>query len=104
MLFKDKYQNLAYGALVIAIVLGVYAQDITYYIDNNVMNMDLGILIALITGISVILFILPSIRINKEYKKTGQIDKVMKIYMAMNLLIGVPVSAFSIFVMLMWQG
>ncbi len=104
MLFKDKYQNLAYGALVIAIVLGVYAQDITYYIDKNVMNMDLGILIAIITGISVILFILPSIRINKEYKKTGQIDKVMKIYMAMNLLIGVPVSAFSIFVMLMWQG
>ncbi len=41
MLFKDKYQNLAYLALVIAIILGVYAQDITYYINKNIINMQM---------------------------------------------------------------
>ncbi len=104
MLFKDKYQNLAYLALVIAIILGVYAQDITYYINKNIINMPLGLLIIIITIISLLLFIAPSILINKNNKKTGEIDKVMKIYMIINVLIAVPVSAFSIFVMIMWQG
>lgn len=104
MLFKDRNQNLVYIALVIAIVLGVYAQGITYYIDEYIISMSLGILIAIITIVSLALFIIPTIIINKNYKKTGHIDKAMKVYMAINAIIGIPVSAFSIFVMIMWQN
>lgn len=104
MLFKDKKLNLVYSAMVIAIVLGVYAQDITYYISKNVINIPLGLCIAIITIISLSLFIVPTVIINKNNKNTGSIDKAMRIYLTINAIIGIPVSAFSIFVMIMWQG
>lgn len=104
MFFRDKNQNYVYMALIIAIVLGVYAQDITYYISENVINIPRGLCIAIITIISLSLFIIPSVIIIKNKKNSGNIDKIMKIYLMINAIVGVPVSAFSIFVMLMWMG
>ena len=104
MLFKDKKLNLLYSALVIAIVLGVYAQDITYYINKNIIKIPLGLCIIIITLISLLLFIVPSVIINRNNKRQGKTDKADKIYLTINAIIGLPICAFSIFVMIMWQG
>lgn len=104
MLFKDKKHNIAFLSMIIAIVLGVYAQDITYYINKNVINISLSLCIVIVTLISLLLFIVPSVIQIKSNKDKSETDKIMKIYLVLNAIIGVPISAFSLFVMIMWMG
>lgn len=104
MLFKDKKHNIAFMALIIATVLGIYAQSITYYITRNIIGLPLGLTIGIITVISYALFIGPAVKINNDNKKSGKSDKIDKIYLTLNAIIGIPISAFSFFVMIMWMN
>ncbi len=104
MLFKDKKHNIIFMALVIAIVFGIYAQSITYYITENIVDLPLSLVIVVITFISLALFIIPATMVSKANKKSGETNKIDKIYLILNAIIGIPLSAFSIFVMLMWMG
>lgn len=104
MLFKEKNHNIVFLSMVIAIVLGVYAQDITYYINENVINISLSLCIIIVTLISLLLFIVPSVLVIRSNRGKSETDKIMKIYLGINALLGIPISAFSLFVMIMWQG
>lgn len=104
MLFKDKIHNVLFSLMIIATFLGIYAQSITYYIAENIINIPLSILIVVITLTSLLLFIVPAVKINKQRKLQNNMDKITRTYLILNLLLGGPISAFSIFVMLMWLG
>ena len=67
LLLKDKKHIFIFMALIIATVLGIYAQSITYCISESIIDLPLGLVIVAIT----------------------------------NTIICIPISAFSLFVMIM---
>lgn len=88
-----------YLTLSLAIVIGVYAQDISYYIMDNIIDISAQIAIVIISVISGILFIVPSISLSKKYEIKPQ---WLNIYIIINFLIALPVLTFQIIVLLFW--
>lgn len=105
-MIKEKCKSLfyLYIAMIIATLLGVYGQSITYYIYDNIGKVSLEYCITVITMISIILFILPPILIFKSNRKDCITSKKFDIYYIINIMIGGTTSAFSLFVMIMWWG
>lgn len=88
-----------YLTLSLAIVIGVYAQDISYYIMDNIIDISAQIAIVIISVISGILFIVPSLRLINRYEIKPQ---WLNIYIIINFLIALPVLTFQIIVLLFW--
>ena len=89
-----------YATTIIASLLGIYGQDISYFIYNNIGKFPLEYCITVITITSIILFIIPhilSLRWNAR-------DKKIELYYIINLLAGGTISVFSMFVLIMWWG
>ena len=105
-MIKEKLKSLfyLYIAMIIATLLGVYGQSITYYIYENIAKISLEYCITVITMISISLFILPPILIFKSNRKDGITNKKFDIYYIINIMIGGTTSTFSLFVMIMWWG
>lgn len=87
----------------LAIALGVYAQDIAYFLYNN---LDIALLVGIsfITILSILLFLIPPILVSKVFKQNKVFKKVINIYLCINIFLGIVISAFSLFVMAMWWG
>lgn len=86
-----------------AIALGVYAQDIAYFLHNK-LAIPLMIGLSIATIFSILLFLSPPILISKLNKKNKVRKKEFNIYLSINILIGIIISAFSLIVLIAWCG
>ena len=100
---KNKIRLLLYGSMLIAVVLGVYAQDIAYFLYNN-LAIPLMVSLSIATIFSILLFLSPPILISKLNKKHIVGEKGFNIYFGINILIGIIISAFSLILLVAWCG
>ena len=100
---RNKIRMLLYGSMFVAIVLGVYAQDIAYFLYNN-LTMPLLVGLSIATIFSILLFLGPPILISKLNKKHKVGKKEFNIYFGINILTGIIISAFSLIVLIAWCG
>ncbi|MHA6261461.1 hypothetical protein ACXYMX_16495 [Sporosarcina sp. CAU 1771] len=88
-------------SLILATTIGIYAQDMSYYLNNRYPQMELTTAITALTFPSIGLYIMNPILLLK-------LLKLKKVYvytcMIASVLIGLPVSLFSFFVWGMWMG
>lgn len=91
--------------IILATLIGVYAQNITCYIvgDSLARNPVLYWL-TILTVLSVVLFVATPILIYRFIKKTSVEKCVFIPYLIANSLIGILTSIFSIFVLVMSWG
>lgn len=100
---KNKTRVFLYGGILIAVVLGVYAQDIAYFLHNN-LAIPLMAGLSAATILSILLFLGPPILVSGFNKKHKIGKKEFDIYFGINLLTGVVISAFSLIVLIAWCG
>ena len=100
---ENKTILLLYGAMLLAIISGIYAQDITYFLHYN-LAIPLMVGLNLLTVSSISLFLLPPILISKSNKRWGIGEKAFYIYLSINIFIGMITSAFSLIVLIAWWG
>lgn len=99
----NKTSIFLYMIMILAIGFGVYAQDIAYFLYNN-LNISLMIGLGFPTALSIILFFTPPILLYKSNKQMEVRNKGFNIYLGINILAGVIISAFSIIVFIAWLG
>ncbi|MGP4066611.1 hypothetical protein ACTWPF_17085 [Oceanobacillus sp. M65] len=87
--------------LIVATILGIYGQDISYYINDQIPTIELRISITIVTFLSIGLYIFIPILlfISNKVKKV-----FFWIYLTLSILIGLPTSGWSFFVWAMWMG
>jgi membrane protein YdbS with pleckstrin-like domain len=93
-----------YGSMIMALVLGIYGQSITYYINENIIEVSLVYCLTALTITSILLFVIPPILAYKLNKKRQIEKKELDIYCGLNLIIGIFISIWSLFVLIMWWG
>lgn len=91
-----------YAIMALATIFAVYAQDISYYIDNTFDKISPLYCLRILTLISIILFLMPPILITRLIKNEKVEHKEFTSYFIINSLIGVVFSIFSLFVLFMW--
>lgn len=99
-----KLKIIIFLSIIIATVLGIYAQDISYFIDGNLMDISLIHSITIITVVSMLLYLATPILVYKHTKKQKTPKKNLSFYLWANSILGIPISAWSFFVMVMWWG
>lgn len=100
---RNKTRLFLYGSMLMAIALGVYAQDIAYLLYNNLaIPLMVGLSIAII--LSILLFLSPPILVSKFNKQNIVPRKEFNIYFGINTIIGIIMSAFSLIVWIAWCG
>ncbi|RIU92029.1 hypothetical protein [Oceanobacillus picturae] len=87
--------------LIVTTILGIYGQDISYFINDQISTIDLRISITIVTFLSIGLYIFIPILlfISNKVKKV-----FFWIYLTLSILIGLPTSGWSFFVWAMWMG
>ncbi len=98
---RNKIRLFLYGSMLMAIVLGVYAQDITYLLYDN-LDIPLMIGLSIPTILSIILFFSPSILIPKLDKENIVSEKEFNIYFSINIITATIISSFSFIVWIAW--
>ena len=85
--------------LLLAVLLGIFAQDITYFLNEQIPVLSLTAGITLTTFMSVALFIsiLFYYLLSKKYT-----SKTTFTYMIISSFLGIPISLFSLLVFSMW--
>lgn len=104
-MFKGKNHTkwfVMYGIMILATILGVYGQDISYYINNSIENFSPIFYLTIITLISILLFLTPPMLISQFNKKQKNESEGFNLYFGFNAVICAMTSAFSLFVLLMW--
>ncbi|VFE55571.1 Uncharacterised protein [Clostridioides difficile] len=111
MIIKDKikkFRIFIFINIILATVIGIYAQDIAYYIVGdysvNIAQLYLYILTVL-TILSIILFLATPILIHlfvKKHQLKG--EYLLYILLVVDILIGILTSMFSLFVLAMSWG
>ena len=101
---KIKINILAYLSMIIATILGIKAQSITYYISDNIINVDLLYCLIIITIISILLFWVPQTLIYKWNKEVENKNRGLSIYLGINLLVGIIVTPLSLVILIAWLG
>ncbi|MGL6107241.1 hypothetical protein [Romboutsia sp.] len=107
-MIKDKVKKLKFFIcvnIILATIIGVYAQNITFYIvgDSLVRNPILYWL-TILTVLSIALFVVTPIVIYRFIKKSSVEKRVFIPYLITNGLIGILTSMFSIFILVMSWG
>ena|GEM_PF-1224005 len=111
-MLKDKIKKFKFFIcvnIILATIIGVYAQDIDYYIVdtayyivgnhfNSISELYLYLL-TILTVLSIALFITTPILIYRFTKKTSVEKQIFTIYQIANILIGLQTSMFSLFVL-----
>lgn len=83
--------------LVLATVFGIYAQGISYYLNERYPIIALTTAITIVTFLSIGLYVMIPLLL-LLFKKLNPI------YMVAYVLIGLPISLWSFFVWAMWMG
>ena len=93
-------------SIILATIMGGYAQDIAYYIVGNSPNTTQIYLnlLTILTVLSVGLFVVTPIGIYIFIKKTSVDDLILNLCLIADIAIGALTSVFSIFVMAMSWG
>jgi hypothetical protein len=91
------------GLLSLAIIFGVFAQGIAYFLHENIWEVTPVYYLNVISILSVILFIAALIYVNKSFKPTTETVN-RNLYYAITIMLAVPTTLWSFFVFAMWQG
>ncbi|MFD2629519.1 hypothetical protein [Oceanobacillus kapialis] len=87
--------------LVVATILGISAQSISYYINEQIPFISLATSITVVTLLSIGLYIFIPISLFIS-KKLGK--ELATVFIVLAILIGLPTSGWSFFVWAMWMG
>ena len=83
--------------LLVATLLGIYGQDLSYYFNDRFPEIELATAITVITFLSIGLYIIiPSFLLIFK--------KMRGVYLIGFVLVGIPISIWSFFVWAMWMG
>lgn len=105
MILKDKIKKFKFFIcvnIILATIIGVYAQGIAYYIvdDYSVSSSQLYLyVLTILTVLSIALFITTPILIHRFTKKTSVGKQIFTIYLLADILIGFQTSMSSLFVL-----
>lgn len=108
MIIKDKikeFRIVIFISIILATIIGVYAQNIAYYIssDYSISNAQLYLyILTILTILSIILFFVIPILILlfvKKHQLKG--EYLLYVFLVVDILVGILTSAFSIFVLVM---
>lgn len=95
-----KTNILMHSSMVLATILGVYGQNISYDIARNIVEISPVYYLAILTMTSIFLFLITPIlayKLNKNNK-----HRSFSITVSINGFIGILTSAWSLFVLAMW--
>jgi membrane protein YdbS with pleckstrin-like domain len=101
---KNKMRVFIYGSMILALVLGIYGQSISYYINDNLLKLSVLDWLTVVTITSILLFLIPPILAYKLNKKQKIEKEELNLYFGSNILIGIMTSLWSLFVFIMWCG
>lgn len=94
--------------IILATIIGVYAQDIVSYIVGDYLLRVSGLNylypLTMLTVLSIVLFLATPILIYRFVKKSSVKKQTFTLYLIANTLIGILTSMFSIFVLVMSWG
>lgn len=85
-------------------MLGFYAQDVAYYLEENFISINVTYILTAITILSILFFIVPHLLVYNSNRKNKNEKISYTVYFYINILTGVFTSVFSLFVMIMWWG
>ena len=94
-----KAEFLILGSVILATILGIYGQDMAYFIGDMIETAEPLYALTILTVSSLLLFGATPIFTFKIARK-----KVFVPYLLVNGVLGIPISLFSIFVLAMWWG
>ncbi len=100
---RNRTRLFLYGSVFVAIELGVYAQDITYFLYEN-LSIPLIVGLSITTILSLLLFLSQPILVFRFNKQNKVPKKEFNIYFGINTLIGIIISTFSLIVLIVWCG
>lgn len=91
--------------IILATIIGIYAQDITYYIVGDTLTTTaLLYCLIIVTVISNVLFLTPPLLIYNGIKKSKLSKRVFIRYLMVDTIIGSLTSVWSLFVLIMCWG
>nr|WP_307988926.1 hypothetical protein [uncultured Niameybacter sp.] len=91
--------------IILATIIGICAQDITYYIVGDTLaSTSLLYCLTIITVISIVLFLTLPLLIYNEIKKSKLSKRVFIKYLMVDAIIGSLTSVWSLFVLIMCWG
>lgn len=110
-MLKDKVKKFKFFIcvnIILATIIGVYAQDITSYIVGDYLLSISGLYylypLTILTVLSIVLFLATPILIYRFVKKSSVEKQTFTLYLIANNLIGILTSMFSVFVLVMSWG
>lgn len=110
-MLKDKVKKCKFFIcvnIILATIIGVYAQGITSYVVGDYLLSISGFYyiypLTILTVLSIVLFLTTPILIYRFIKKYSIEKQIFTSYLIANTLIGIPTSIFSIFVLIMSWG
>lgn len=90
------------SSMILATILGIYGQDIAYFLNRTVVTVSPVYFLTIITAASVLLFLVTPVLV---YKLNINSDiKRYAMTVGVNFLISIPISLWSLFVLIMWWG
>lgn len=93
------YNVVVLFSLIVATILGIYGQNLSYYINGQFPTIEVKTAVFIVYWFSIGLFIITPILLFVS-KKSKLVSG--KIYLIACLLLGLPMSLWSLFVMAMW--
>lgn len=99
----NKTDFIIIGNIVIATVFGLYAQSISYFIHNLVPSVSLVYALALLTAISVSLYIMTPMLTFMFIQKLKLNKNRFIPYLVIDAVFGLPITIYSLFVLVMWM-
>lgn len=93
-----------FASLLLATICGIFAQDMAYFLHENLIALSPIIYLTAITIISLLLFALSFVLAYLQYKKR-QIEKNKIVsYLSVSGVVGGLTSCWSLFILAIWWG
>lgn len=98
------WRTLFIVGLILATSLGLFGQDVAYFLDTHIGVFHPLSYLTAITILSILLYIINFIQLCLLLIKNKLKGKRFMTYLTVTLLLGIPTSLWSIFVLAMWWG
>lgn len=99
----NKTDFMIIGNIVIATIFGLYAQSISYFIHGQVPSVSPVYPLALLTAISVSLYIITPMLTFMSIQRLKMNKNRFIPYLVIDGVFGLPVTIYSLFVLAMWM-
>ena len=90
--------------MMLSIVLAIYGQSISYYINHNIKTISPLYCLTVLTAISILLFFTTPIFVCKYFKKHNIEKDTIISYLFINFSAAVAISIFPLIILIMWWG